>query len=60
MHDSCLTEWDFRASTGRRATRAAIKVFVLVFGTTAENIRMTAPIREISGATDRVGRVGPE
>jgi hypothetical protein len=42
------------------ATMPPRSVFVFVFGTIAENIRMTAPIHEISGATDSVGRIGPE
>jgi hypothetical protein len=42
------------------ANRPARRVFVLVLGMIAENIRMTAPIHEISGDTDSVGTIGPE
>ena len=42
------------------ASRPARRVFVLVLGTIAENIRMTTPIHEIPGDTDSVGRIGPE
>jgi hypothetical protein len=42
------------------ATRPAKRVFVLVLGTMAENIRMTAPTHEICGDTDRAGSIGPE
>jgi len=31
-----------------------------VLGMMAENIKMTAPIHEICGDTDSVGRIGPE
>jgi hypothetical protein len=42
------------------AIRPARRVFVLVLGTMAENIKMTAPTHEISGDTDSVGTIGPE
>jgi hypothetical protein len=41
------------------AIRPATRIFVRVFGTIAANIRMTAPIHEISGEMDSVGRIGP-
>jgi hypothetical protein len=42
------------------ANKPASTIFVLVLGTIAENIRTTAPIHEICGAMDSVGRIGPE